>query len=184
MSKCSSSFLVVAAGPRDFIHFSFCFCLFLHLMIVHLLILMPAGMYDDRYSIFTVFLSLHSSHEREKLPAEKQLRNVSGESHREHIYVNTVINRFSQLVVTRIWDGKIQRCIRAECLKWVHVETRITLNLLITEIYSHLNFSSKRHLPSCQIKEKKKRKKQKGIKKWKKPETWLVSRKCFFNLES
>ena len=72
---------MVTAGTSDFRHFSFCFCLFLHLTIVSLLILMPAGMYNDCYSIFTVFLSLHSSHEREKLPAEKQLGNVSGESH-------------------------------------------------------------------------------------------------------
>jgi len=89
-------------------------------------------MYDDCYSIHTIFLSLHSSHEHEKLPAEKQLRNVSGESHQEHIYVNIIINHFSQLVFTVIWDGKIQRCIKAECLKLINVETRITLNLLIT----------------------------------------------------
>lgn len=108
---------MVTAGTSDFGHFSFCFCLFLHLTIVCLLILMPAGMYNNCYGIFTVFLSLHASHECEKLPAEKQLRNVSGESCQEHLHVNTIINHFSQLVVTRIWDGKIQRCIRAECLK-------------------------------------------------------------------
>lgn len=68
--------------------------------------LMPAGMYDNYYSIFTVFLSLHSCLECEKLPHEKQLRNISGEDHREHIYVNTVINHFFQLAVTKISDGK------------------------------------------------------------------------------
>lgn len=88
-------------------------------------------MYDDCYSVFALFLSLHSSHNREKLPAEQQLRNVSRQSHQEHIYVNTIINHFSRLVVKRIWDGKIWQCIRTECLKWIHVDTRITLNLLI-----------------------------------------------------
>lgn len=40
-------------------------------------------MYYDCNSIFAVFLSLHSCHECWKLSAEKQLRNVSGESHQE-----------------------------------------------------------------------------------------------------
>lgn len=48
---------MVAAGTSEFGHFSFCFYLFLHLVMVCLLILMPAGSYDNCYSIFTLFLS-------------------------------------------------------------------------------------------------------------------------------
>lgn len=66
----------------------------------------PADMYDNYYSIFTAFVSLHSCLECEKLPHEKQLRNISGEDHCEHIYVNTVINHFFQLAVKKISDGK------------------------------------------------------------------------------
>lgn len=52
-------------------------------------------MYHDCNSIFAIFLSLHSCHECQKLPAEKQLGNVSGESHQELsqlITINIQIN--------------------------------------------------------------------------------------------
>lgn len=101
------NFLAVSDGISGFRHFSF--FLYISQWTVYL---MPAGMYDNYYSTFSVFLSLHSCPEWEKLPDEKQLRNISGEDHHEHIYVNTVINHFFQLVVTRISDGKNSKVCR------------------------------------------------------------------------
>lgn len=93
--------LVVSGGISGFRHFSF---FVLSILTSQTVCLMPAGMHDNYYRIFTVFPSLHSCLECEKLPHEKQLRNISGEDHHENIYVNTVINHFFQLA--KISDGK------------------------------------------------------------------------------